>query len=168
MENKILVAYATKYGSTAEIAERIGEVLRRSNPTMDVVNVKQVKDLESYETIVLGSALYIGQWRKEAVKFLQANEEELARKKVWLFASGPSGKGDPKKLAEGMYMPKSLQPVVDRIRPKDLAVLHGNLDQNKLNFLEKWMIRQVGAEVGDFRDWDAIEKWAVSVVKAAK
>jgi menaquinone-dependent protoporphyrinogen oxidase len=168
MEKRILVAYATKYGSTAEIAERISEVIRRSNPDVDVVNVKQGKDLAPYPVVVLGSALYMGQWRKEAVKFLQDNEAALAQKKIWLFASGPSGKGDPKKLAEGMYMPKSLQPVVDRIQPKDFAVFHGNVDPSRINFLEKWILRQVKAETGDFRDWKAIEKWAAVVAKSMK
>jgi menaquinone-dependent protoporphyrinogen oxidase len=168
MEQKILVAYASKYGATAEIAERIGEVIRRSHPNVDVVNAKQVKDPASYPVVVLGSALYMGQWHKEAAKFLQDNEAELARKNVWLFASGPSGKGDPKELAAGMYLPKSLQPVVERIKPREFAVFHGNVDPRKINFLEKWILRQVKAETGDFRDWQAIERWAASIAKAVK
>jgi menaquinone-dependent protoporphyrinogen oxidase len=168
MEKRILVAYASKYGSTAEIAERIGEVVRRSRTNVDVMDVKQVQDLTPYPAVVLGSALYMGRWHKEAAKFLQDNEAALAQKKIWLFASGPSGKGDPKKLAEGMYMPKSLQPVIDRIQPKDFAVFHGNVDPSRINFLEKWILRQVKAETGDFRDWKTIEKWAAAVAKSVK
>jgi menaquinone-dependent protoporphyrinogen oxidase len=168
MAEKILVAYATKYGATKEIAERIGEVIRRTRPAVDVVDAGQVKDLSPYAAVVLGSAVYIGQWRKEAAKLLQENESALAQKKTWLFASGPTGKGDPKELAAGMHMPKSLQPVVDRIRPREVAVFHGNLDPDRISFIEKFMIRQVKAESGDFRDWDAIEKWAVSIAEAVK
>jgi menaquinone-dependent protoporphyrinogen oxidase len=168
MEQKILVTYASKYGATAEIAERIGGVIRRTRPAVDVLDIKRVKDPAPYPVVVLGSALYIGQWRKKAAKFLQVHEAALAQKKVWLFASGPTGKGDPKELADGMYLPKSLQSIIERIKPRELTVFHGSVDLRKINFVEKWMLRQVKAETGDFRDWQAIERWAASIAKAVK
>ena len=91
MNTQILVAYATKYGATAEIAEKIGQVLREAGLRTDVLPVDRVSDLSPYQAVVLGSAVYIGKWRKEAVKFLQANEKALAEKLVWLFSSGPTG-----------------------------------------------------------------------------
>jgi menaquinone-dependent protoporphyrinogen oxidase len=168
MEKKILVTYASKYGSTAEIAEKIGEVLRQESLPTDVLPVKQVRDLNAYEAIILGSAVYIGNWRKEAVKFLKANQDKLAERPVWLFSSGPSGEGDPVDLLQGWRFPKGQQSIADQIQPRDIAIFHGNVALNKMNAIEKGMIKNVKAPVGDFRDWDAITSWAMKVAAALK
>ena len=163
---KVLVAYATKYGATAEMAEKIGQVLRDAGLPADVLPVDGVGDLSAYQAVVLGSAVYIGQWRKEAVKFLKANETVLADKLVWLFSSGPTGEGDPVELAQGWRFPGKLQSIADRIAPHDIAVFHGAVDMNKLNFIEKWMLKNVKAPIGDFRDWEAITSWATAIADA--
>jgi menaquinone-dependent protoporphyrinogen oxidase len=163
MENQVLVVYATKYGATAEIAERIGRVLREAGLSPDVLPVDRVEDLGPYGAVVLGSAVYIGKWRKEATKFLEANETALAEKLVWLFSSGPTGEGDPVELTQGWQFPEKLQPIADRIGPRDIALFHGKSDEEKLNFLERWAIKNVQAPVGDFRDWEAITSWAKAI-----
>jgi menaquinone-dependent protoporphyrinogen oxidase len=168
MNTQVLVAYATKYGATAEIAEKIGQVLRQAGLHTDVVPADRVSDLTPYKAVVLGSAVYIGQWRKEAVKFLKANETVLADKLVWLFSSGPPGEGDPVELTQGWRFPGKLQPVADRIGPHDIAVFHGAVDVNKLNFIEKWMLKNVKAPIGDFRDWEAITAWATAIADELK
>jgi menaquinone-dependent protoporphyrinogen oxidase len=166
MEKKVLIAYASKYGATVEIAEKINAVLREAGLQTDVLPVKRIRDLTAYGAIVLGSAVYIGQWRKEAVKFLKKNEKELAERAVWLFSSGPSGDGDPVELLQGWRFPPKLQSVVDHIQPRDITVFHGNLDVDQLSGAEKWILNNVKAPVGDFRDWDAIIAWATSIVQA--
>jgi menaquinone-dependent protoporphyrinogen oxidase len=163
MEEKILVAYATKYGATAEIAENIGEVLREKNFQVDVLPPNQVRNLKSYAAVVLGSAVYIGQWRKEAVKFLKNGEEVLSTLPVWLFSSGPAGEGDPGELVKGWRYPKGLQAVIERIRPRDIVIFHGALNREKMNFFESWIIKNVKSPIGDFRDWSAIKSWAESI-----
>jgi menaquinone-dependent protoporphyrinogen oxidase len=163
MDKRVLVAYGTKYGATAEIAEKIGEVLRQAGLQADVLPADRVGDLGAYTAVVLGSAVYIGQWRKEAVKFLKDNEAALAEKLVWLFSSGPSGEGDPVELVQGWQFPGKLQPIADRIGPRDVAVFHGAVDVNKLNFLERWMLKNVQSPVGDYRDWEAITAWAMAI-----
>jgi menaquinone-dependent protoporphyrinogen oxidase len=168
MDNQILVTYATKYGATAEIAEKIGQVLRQAGLRTDVLPADNVSDLTPYQAVVLGSAVYIGKWRKQAVKFLQANEKMLAERQVWLFSSGPTGEGDPVELLKGWRFPEALQPIVDRIQPRDIAVFHGDVNVKKLNFIEKWMIKNVKAPVGDFRDWEAITAWATAIADVLK
>lgn len=156
MENQVLVAFGTKYGATAEIAEEIGRVLREAGLRPDVLPADRVVDPSPYKAVVLGSSVYIGQWRKEAARFLRANEKILAERPVWLFSSGPTGEGNPEALMHGWSIPKSLQPVADRIRPRSIAVFHGSVNLEKFNFIEKWMLKKVKAPVGDFRDWKAI------------
>ena len=168
MDAKVLVAHASKYGSTAEIAEKIGEVLNKAGVPAEVLPVKQVKDLTNYTAVVLGSAAYIGRWRKEAVKFLKSNEKWLAERPVWIFSSGPAEKGEPVQLLKGWKYPGKVQPYIDRIKPRDITVFHGVVDTNKLNALEKYMIKMVKSPFGDFRDWDAIAAWAVKIVDELK
>ena len=168
MDKKILVAYATKYSATAKIAEKIGLVLREAGLGTDVLAVKSVKDLSPYKAIVLGSAVYIGKWRKDASAFLKANEAALAEKPVWLFSSGPTGKGTPDDLLKGWRFPKALQPVAERIRPRDMVIFHGDVNSEKLSGVEKWMVKNVKAPSGDFRDWGAITSWAESIADDLK
>jgi menaquinone-dependent protoporphyrinogen oxidase len=168
MDKQVLVAYATKYGATAEIAEKIGEVLRQAGLQADVRPADRVGDLSAYGAVVLGSAVYIGRWRKEAARFLKANETALAGKPVWLFSSGPTDEGDPVELTQGWRFPGNLQPIADRIGPRDMALFHGAVDANKLNFIEKWMLKNVKASMGDFRDWEAIRSWATAIASELK
>ena len=87
MTTRILVSYASKYGATAEIAEKIGQVLQAKGLNVDVLPIKQISNPAAYQAIVLGSSMYIGMWRKPAVKFLSTHQQTLAQKKVWLFAA---------------------------------------------------------------------------------
>ena len=163
MSKKVLVTYATKHGATAEIAEKIAELLQEAGLPTDVAPVKQVKELTPYSAVILGSAVYIGRWRKEAVKFLENNEQALAERDVWLFSSGPTDEGDPLELLEGWKLPEKLQPAAERIQPHDIAVFHGVLDLDTLNFIERTMLSKMDVPVGDFRDWEMITAWATAV-----
>lgn len=168
MDTQVLVTYATKYGATAEIAEKIGQVLGQAGLRTNVLPTDRVSDLHSYKAVVLGSAVYIGRWRKEAATFLKANEKVLAEQLVWLFSSGPTGEGNPVKLAEGWQFPKNLQSIAKNIKPRDIKLFHGNVDMKKLNFIHKFMIKKVEAPLGDFRDWGAITSWAMAIADVLK
>jgi len=89
----------------------------------------------------------------------------LAEKPVWLFSSGPPGEGDPVELAQGWRFPGKLQPIADRIGPRDIALFHGAVDVDKLNFIERWMLKNVKTPVGDYRDWEAIASWATAIAE---
>jgi menaquinone-dependent protoporphyrinogen oxidase len=169
MEKKILVTYASQYGATAEIAEKIGAVLRQAGLQADVLPVDRVQNLPSYQAVILGSGVYIGQWNKQAAAFLQANVETLAGRPVWLFSSGPTGEGDPVELVKGERLPAALKPAADRIHPRDIAVFHGYINPDKLSFIQKWAIKNVVKKPsGDFRDWDMIARWAGKVAETLK
>lgn len=163
MADIVLVAYASKYGATKEIADKIGLVLKDAGFAVDVLAADRVARLSDYRAVVLGSAVYIGGWRKAAVKFLKANEKALAEKPLWMFSSGPTGRGDPLELVKGWRFPKSLQHIADRVRPREIVVFQGAAFPEKLGAIGRWMMKNVKAPLGDFRDWDAISAWAGSI-----
>ena len=165
---KVLVAYASKYGATAEIAEKIGQVLRESGSQVDVSPVKAIKNLKSYDAVILGSAAYMFRWRSDAVSFLKKNQKLLAERPIWLFYSGPLGKGDALELVKGQRFPKPLKPVIDHIKPRDTKVFHGFINMDKLNFFERFAFKKSPAMQGDFRDWDAIISWSKSIALELK
>jgi menaquinone-dependent protoporphyrinogen oxidase len=165
MNKKILVAYASKYGTTKEIAEKITEVLQAAGLEAELQPANTVKKLDSYGAVVLGSAVYVGMWRKGAVKFLKTHEAALSKLPVWLFSSGPTGEGDPLELLKGWRFPEKHRPIIDRIQPHEVTVFHGALDMDVLNPIHKSMIKTVKATMGDFRDWDAITEWAQGIAK---
>ena len=160
-----LVAFGTKYGATTGIAEKIGDVLRGRGLEVDVVAASRAGDLAQYSAVVIGSGVYIGSWRKDAANFMKANEKKLAELPVWLFSSGPTGAGDPVALLKGWTFPPGLQPTADNIQPRDIAVFGGALDMHRLNPVERFMIKNVKAPAGDFRDWTAITAWASGIAE---
>jgi menaquinone-dependent protoporphyrinogen oxidase len=168
MEQAILVTFATKHGATGEIAERIGRVLRDEGLPAEVVPVKEVGPLVSYRAVVLGSASYYGRWRGEAVKFLKSRSHELAGRPTWLFMSGPTGKGDPKELLKGVLYPKGMQTVINAVKPKEVVAFHGDSSPERFSGWEKWILKRVGADAADFRDWDMITAWAKNIAAALK
>jgi menaquinone-dependent protoporphyrinogen oxidase len=167
MNGKLLVTYASKYGATREIAEKIGNVLHQAGWLTDVSPVKEVVEIEGYQAVILGSAVYIGKWQKDAAEFLQKNEQTLTQLPVWLFSSGPTGEGEPVELLEGWRLPVELQPIAERIQPRDIAVFGGYINPDKVNFIEKTAVKNIVKKpFGDFRDWNKIVAWANMVAVA--
>jgi menaquinone-dependent protoporphyrinogen oxidase len=166
MDKKVLVTYSSKHGATAEIAERVGHVLDEAGFVTVVEPVDRVHDIRSFDAVVLGSAVYAGQWRKDAAEFLADNERRLMERPVWLFSSGPTGEGDPATLMKGWTFPEAQQPIADRIRPRDIALFSGEIDLEALNLPEKLIVKGVKAPIGDYRDWLTIETWAAAIAEA--
>lgn len=163
MDEKVLVAYGSRRGSTAEIAERIGKTLSQRGWLVDVADACTVDDLALYSRVILGSSVYIGMWHKNATRFMKKNIEALGKLPVWLFISGPTGPGDPMEQIEGWFYPKSLQPLVQRLNPKAITCFGGKLVVNMLNHMEKWIVKKVKSPEGDFRNWKDIELWAGAI-----
>ncbi|MCL5067248.1 MAG: flavodoxin domain-containing protein, partial [Thaumarchaeota archaeon] len=88
---KVLVAFASKHGSTKGIAEFIGQKLREKGIEVEVLPADKVRNLRPYDAFVIGSALYLGRWMKEAKQFASKNSAVLSTRPVWLFSSGPTG-----------------------------------------------------------------------------
>jgi menaquinone-dependent protoporphyrinogen oxidase len=160
MTSRILVAYASKYGATAEIATKIGEVLGEAGLKVNVLPVEQVYDLTPFAAVILGSAVYLDSWMSEAIKFLEEYHTLLEKLPVWLFSSGPMGTENSSALVTGSHFTEAQRHLIDRIHPRNIAIFPGAVDMEKLNFAEKLIIKEAKAPVGDFRDWSAIVDWA--------
>jgi menaquinone-dependent protoporphyrinogen oxidase len=163
---KVLVAYASKYGSTRGIAERIAEHLQAAGQQADVRPVQDIHDLGGYDAVVVGSAVFAGHWMAEATEFVRRNRAVLADRPVWLFSSGPIGtmaaKHEP-------VAPKELPALVRAINPRGHRVFFGawdraNVGRARLGFAERMVAKWLPE--GDFRDWAAIEAWAQSIAGA--
>jgi menaquinone-dependent protoporphyrinogen oxidase len=155
----VLVTYASKHGSTEEIAERITATLRRLGVETDLKSVEAVHDIEPYAAVVLGSAIYYGSWLQAAREFVHHNEAALAARPVWLFSSGPLGV----EVKDAEPQPKEFAAFQESVKPRDPRVFFGALDYSQLSFMERMVVKGVRAPEGDFRDWDAIEEWTESI-----
>jgi menaquinone-dependent protoporphyrinogen oxidase len=110
--------------------------------------------------VILGTAVYIGLWRREAVKFLKTFADELAKMPLRIFLSGPTGAGDPLELLGDWRFPESLRPMIEQIEPVEITCFGGRIESGRMNPFEKMIIKKVGAEIGDFRNWESIASWA--------
>lgn len=159
---RLLVAYASKHGSTKGIAEFIGEKLRQWKVYVDVIDVNDDRDLRSYDAFVIGSAVYMGRWMKEAKQFAAKNSTVLSARPVWLFSSGPTGTNqiDPKGrdlLDPRVSGPKELDELREKLRFRDHRIFFGAFDPKDLDFFSPQFFRsntvREATPIGDFRDW---------------
>lgn len=159
-KNRVLVSAGSKHGATAEIADKIGSVLRARGVETDVMSPNEAIDLTPYRAVILGSAVYAGHWVQDAKDLAHRLAEMSPSPQVWLFSSGPIG--DPPKPEE--------EPVdVNDIYLETSAIGHrvfsGRIDKSKLSFPEKAILVAVRAPEGDFRDWETIEEWAAEIAE---
>lgn len=155
----VLVAYASKHGSTAGIARAIAVRLTEVGVPAAARPVDDVDGLDDVPAVVLGSAIYAGSWRKEAVEFVHRHAEPLAERPVWLFSSGPLGE----QVQDEEEQPRQLPEIVGIVRPVEHRIFFGALDRSKLGFGERMIVKAVKAPDGDFRDWDEIRAWADAI-----
>ncbi len=170
---RILVVYATKYGSTREIAERIARTIEESGHQAGAVPASRAGELDGYDAYVIGSALYMSSWLKEAKEFVLRNSGMLSARPVWLFSSGPLG--TPASAAEDRELrdnagPNDLAELMSASHAREHRVFFGALDHTKLNLTHRVLYAMPAGKKlftdGDFRDWDQIEAWAASIAAA--
>jgi menaquinone-dependent protoporphyrinogen oxidase len=158
MSDSILVAYATRYGSTQQVAEAVAATLREGGLGVDIQPMRKVRTLAAYSAVVLGAPLYMFHWHKDALRFLSRHREVLAERPVAIFALGPFTTGDEK---EWQGSREQLDKELARfpwLTPVALEIFSGKFDPAKLRLPYKLFMRQVPAS--DLRDWTAIRAWA--------
>jgi menaquinone-dependent protoporphyrinogen oxidase len=161
MKDKILVAYASRAGSTGEVAEAIGQVLCEAGAAVDVRLAKEVTDLSPYRAVVVGSGIRVGKWLPEAVQFVERYQEALSRVPVAYFLVCLTLKEDTEENRRTVAA--YLDPVRDLVQPVDVGLFAGAMDYAKLPFIFRLMMKAMKSPEGDFRDWEAIRDWADQV-----
>lgn len=167
MNEKILVTYASRTGSTAEIAEAVGNTLTQNGAQVDVLPMQDVKDLTQYSAVVVGSAIRGAKWLPEAMKFIQDHRTQFARKRVATFTVcitlAMSNSDQYRQAVAGWIGPVRMQ-----VRPVSEGLFAGRLDFSKLPLsLDTLKLRLTVAlkifPKDDRRDWKAIHAWAESL-----
>jgi menaquinone-dependent protoporphyrinogen oxidase len=159
MSASILVGYATRYGSTQEVAEAVAAALRECGFAVVCQPLKNVRTLEGYDAVVLGAPLYILHWHKDALRFLSSHREALAARPVAVFALGPFG-DDPKAWDEVRgQLAKELQKFPWLV-PVETEVFGGKFDPAQLTFPHNLIPALKQMPASDLRDWTAIRAWA--------
>ena len=159
MSESILVAYATTYGSTKEVAEAVLASLRESGLEADIQPVRKVRSLAGYGAVVLGAPLYLFHWHKDARRFLLHHREALIKLPTAIFALGPFN-GEEKDFEEARaQLQKELQKTM-WLEPAVTVMFGGKYDPAKLSFPYNLVPALKQMPASDVRDWEAIRNWA--------
>jgi menaquinone-dependent protoporphyrinogen oxidase len=154
MSKPILLAYATRYGSTQEVAEAIAASLREVGLQVDIQLIQDVRTLDNYDAVVLGAAIYNTRWHPDANRFLSQHEEALKQRPLAIFALGPVSTSDAAMRRSRSQLDKELEKY-PWLKPAALEMFVGKIDPSKLSFFDRLM-----TPASDHRDWDAIRAWA--------
>jgi menaquinone-dependent protoporphyrinogen oxidase len=158
---KVLVTAATRHGATGEIARAIGDALRDHGLDPTVLEPDQVEEVDGYDAVVLGSAVYAGHWLKPARDLVARCRPALAARPVWLFSSGPVG--DPPKPEED---PVDVAELLAATSAREHRLFAGKLVRKQLGFPERAIVTALRVPDGDFRDWPEISGWAAGIAAA--
>jgi menaquinone-dependent protoporphyrinogen oxidase len=167
MTNRVLVTYASRAGSTKEVAEAIGKTLAEGGLQVDVLSMDKVTDLSAYDAVVAGSAIRGSKWLPEAVDFIQRHRSALAGKRLAMFTvciTLAMKNGENYRSAVSGWV----APVRAMINPRSEGLFAGRLDFSKLPFNWDTLMLRVAVLFGifprgDHRDWNAIRSWAESL-----
>jgi len=148
----VLIAYASKHGSTEGIAVAIADALTARGLQAECIEATRVHSLEPYDAVILGSAVYMRRWRPEARRFLRRHAHALAARPFWVFSSGPVG--DPAHDNPAWSEPRTIGKALD-LGAREHKVFGG--------VARGALARNLPAQWLDRRDWDEIHAWAESI-----
>jgi menaquinone-dependent protoporphyrinogen oxidase len=162
MSDTILVGYATRYGSTREVAKVVATALEETGPGVDLLPLRDVRSLEKYRSVVIGAPLYMFHWHRDALAFLSRFHGDLAARAVAVFALGPfHDKEDEwqevrRELSAELAKTAWLTPVAQ-------TVFGGKFDPAGLKFPFSWIPAMKKMPASDARNWDVIREWAAGL-----
>lgn len=161
MNKKILVTYATRAGSTAEVAVAIGEALNKRGFAVDVKPVKEKPNIANYQAVLMGSAVRMGSWLPEAADFVKTNQMALQKIPVAIFTvhMNNTGEDDKSRAARLAYL-EAVRPLLNQAEEVYFA---GKLDFASLSFLDRLVVTMVKGVEADRRDWDKIRNWTPAI-----
>jgi menaquinone-dependent protoporphyrinogen IX oxidase len=157
----VLVTYASKHGATAQIAAAIADALTVGGVRADLRHASDVRDVTSYDAVVVGSAIYYGHWLAPAHGLVAALGAQLRARPVWAFSSGRVA-GKPVIDIDSAHVAWILQ----NSGAREHVSFPGRLAADDLNWRERTAARAVEAQAGDYRDWDEIAAWGMGIAAA--
>ena len=167
MSASILVSYATRYGSTQEVAEVVAATLREGGLMVDLQPMRKVRTLDGYRAVVLGAPLYISRWPKDAQRFLSQHRQALTERPVAVFALGPLSADEKERQGSRDQLDAELAKFA-WLTPIALELFVGKYDPARLRFPDSLLaalpaspLHQLPAR--DERDWAAIRAWVSSL-----
>lgn len=163
-----LVVYASKYGATRSIAERVGERLKSHGIEVDIGPADTAGDPRTYDAVVAGSALYMFRWLSGMVRYLKRHSRSLADKKLWLFSSGPTTEKDLDEMRGTWKLPSNAAAAVEGLNVQGNEVFGGAADPAQMKGFHRWVWKKVQAEQNDARDWEAMDSWADEIAASLK
>jgi menaquinone-dependent protoporphyrinogen oxidase len=159
-EQRILIAYASATGSTAEIASELGKTISQARFRTEVKPIREQPALDGYKAVILGSAVQHGKWLPEAIEFVKTNRQSLQRNPVVLFTVHIQNLGDDE--ASRRNRRAYLDEIRPLLQPVDEAFFAGRFDRRGAQrMLPGWLARFVPTI--DLRDWEKIQAWALSI-----
>jgi len=157
---KILVTYDSKHGATGDIAQTIADKLRERDLTVDCCPISSVKSLRGYDAAVVGSAVYFGRWRHDAMSFVRRHAADLAQMPLWTFSSGPVGPNPP---PASKSEPRGEVALAEVLGARGHVVFGGSVDARTHGMLERKLVERTPRGYRDNRDWGEIRAWAAKV-----
>ena len=164
---KILIAYATRHGATSSIAAKIADVLCEEGFQVDIALARKVKDISEYDSIIVGSPIYIGQWLRGARRFLNRHQDVLAGRRVAVFITCTYLQDDndtPERRAHAKEL--YIDPVLEKlpaIEPLGFGIFSGEFLYKELYPVEFILMKLAKFPEGDFRNEEKIRAWALEM-----
>jgi menaquinone-dependent protoporphyrinogen oxidase len=164
MMQTVLVTYASKYGSTGEVAHAIADQFCGRGLSADVRRIEEVTDLSAYDAVVVGSAIRMGRWLPQAISFVEKHAAQLREMPTAIFTVHMlnTDESEASQQARAAYV----EPVHALLTPQYEAFFTGKMDIGKLTFMDRLIAKMVKAEDADTRNWPAIQSWADQIVVA--
>jgi len=166
--NKILVIYDSKFGSTTEIAEFIGKHIPTGDQTVDAKPIDEVQNLNPYNNVIIGSAIQYNKWLPAARDFIIKHENELSIKNVSCFLVCLTlARDNEKSRKEAESYAKEIESLVPKVKVQNFGKFAGVLDYSKMSFAQRILAKGIflilGIKEGDYRDWNEIENWTMNL-----
>jgi len=156
---RILIGYASRFGSTRDIANRIADTVRTRGNDVDLRSVDGISDFDHCDAVVFGSGVYDGSWTTEATELMRRHATVLARKPLWLFSVGSFGDRHP--IVGGLIKkePKEIGELKQLLLPRDYRVFAGVIALDHWPVWGRLLFTALGGHAGDNREWPDIEAW---------
>ena len=157
MASNVLIAYASKHGTTREVAESIARTLGEGGLAVEVEEARRVRDITRYDAVVVGGGLYMGKWHADARLLLKHHRGDLAAKRLAVFGMGPDSLEESKVAESRKQLDRALA-ATPELEPIAVTIFGGALEP------ENWRFPFNRLPAFDARNWDAIQSWAEDLV----